>query len=53
MNTTDTLDLTTDVDEPLELVTFDFCLGAGEGFSRRAFVQALGAGLLIAVLGGG
>ena len=39
-----------EVDEPLEFVAFDFSGTAFDGMSRRAFVQTLGAGLLIAVL---
>ena len=38
-----------DEEEPLEPVSFQFTDGAAEGITRRTFVQALGAGLLIAV----
>src|SRR3982751_331484 len=37
-------------EEPLELLTFEFTRDDGPaGLTRRTFVQALGAGLLIAV----
>ena len=38
-----------DVEEPVELVEFDFDLDPGGDRSRREFLQILGAGLLIAV----